>query len=298
MSDVIRYTKIEINDGGDETRKFGVRSEYSSPTSLYEVMTMATITGDIDEIDDDTAIELPIIRSASNGADFAVIINNDLSLFDFSFTFKFVYPKEEKQMVQAAMLGTNEANYKFVEFMDRDDRNGDVYALSCMNDRYMLEVCEEGYLTIWDMATMIQLVKKRIVSEGESIKAFKILEGQQTLQEITLILIVYNQNNAKTELQIRSLKSAELAYALSVPIDTDLLAFAPNEEFSIMIVEPYGFAPRLLKFSLSKKYYEHMNRQLMRSQIVIWLRLDNITDIDISIGLERKLPLRTGLFHS
>lgn len=45
MKDRARFTRVEVDYGVDETRNFGTRVEYSSPTSLYEVMTLATITG-------------------------------------------------------------------------------------------------------------------------------------------------------------------------------------------------------------------------------------------------------------
>uniref|UniRef100_A0A0M3HJH9 LEA_2 domain-containing protein n=2 Tax=Ascaris lumbricoides TaxID=6252 RepID=A0A0M3HJH9_ASCLU len=90
MKDRARFTRVEVDYGVDETRNFGTRVEYSSPTSLYEVMTLATITGDVQEGKEMVAMETPTIKGASNGADLAVLIDQDLSLFDFAFTFKFI----------------------------------------------------------------------------------------------------------------------------------------------------------------------------------------------------------------
>lgn len=43
------------------------------------------------------------------------------------------------------------------------------------------------------------------------------------------------------QVQVRSLRNAEVAYALAVGSETILLSFPPHEEFSILIVEPCGF---------------------------------------------------------
>lgn len=40
-----KFTCVEVDYGEEETKNFGQRIEFSSPTSLYEVHTTATITG-------------------------------------------------------------------------------------------------------------------------------------------------------------------------------------------------------------------------------------------------------------
>lgn len=40
-----KFTCVDVDFGEDETRNFGRRNEFSAPTSLYEIHTIATITG-------------------------------------------------------------------------------------------------------------------------------------------------------------------------------------------------------------------------------------------------------------
>ncbi|VDM41305.1 unnamed protein product [Toxocara canis] len=400
MKHSIRYTKVEVDYGGDETRNFGSRVEYSSPTNLYEVMTVATVTGDVENCDEDAAIELPVIKSASNGADLAVLINQDLSLFDFVFSFRFIvtlhlakyaealtlsfleqsrvlviltldgtllfisvkleklvhkmeyvrdvgtapslrthlvikvkkirekefsrgasmscaridqmgvicvgvedgsctlitiddydqmlallendatadtsammisktvvkstrcdlgdshielvpplatqfiFPHEKGRDTQVAMLGATERKYYITELGDEKDRDDCVHALACSDDRYLVEVRRDGWLTVWDMGTMVQLRQKRIVSEGEQVRGLTLLEEHNGVDSINAVLIVDNPFNGNTEVQVRRLNDAEVAYALAVESETVLLTFPPHEEFSILIVEPFGFNQR------------------------------------------------------
>uniref|UniRef100_A0A915BMD4 RZZ complex subunit KNTC1/ROD C-terminal domain-containing protein n=1 Tax=Parascaris univalens TaxID=6257 RepID=A0A915BMD4_PARUN len=376
MKDRARFTRVEVDYGVDETRNFGDRVEYSSPTSLYEVMTLATVMDDVEEGEEMVTVETPTIKGASNGADLAVLIDQDLSLFDFAFTFKFIvtlhlandaealaldfleqsrvlailtrdaylifisvklekivhrmkirekaftkgasmscarigekgvicvcsedgsctvatisdyeqmlivlendatssssamveskthlkstlcdagysqtevicslaaqlmFPREKGRDTQMAMLGTREEKYSFFEHGDARDRGECIRALTCAGDRYLLEVSRKGWLTVWDMGTMIQLKHKRIVSVAEEVKSLTVLDEQQSIDSITIVLVVDNKMNGHTEVQVRSLRNAEVAYALAVGSETILLSFPPHEEFSILIVEPYGF---------------------------------------------------------
>lgn len=79
------------------------------------------------------------------------------------------------------------------------DRGECVRALACAGDRYLLEVSRKGWLTVWDMGTMVQLKHKRIVSEAEEVKSLTVLEEQQSIDSITIVLVVDNHMNGNTE---------------------------------------------------------------------------------------------------
>lgn len=45
----MRYSIVETDFGDDETKNFGKRNEFASLTSLYEIKTLATVSGEEDE---------------------------------------------------------------------------------------------------------------------------------------------------------------------------------------------------------------------------------------------------------
>ncbi|VDO10852.1 unnamed protein product [Haemonchus placei] len=98
----MRYSVVETDFGDEETKNFGKRDEFVSLTSLYEIKTLATISGGTSDFDntenEDPASECvaPSVFSDSNEKWLAIAVGDDVSVFAVSFDLQHIFTQPFK----------------------------------------------------------------------------------------------------------------------------------------------------------------------------------------------------------
>ncbi|XGW10553.1 hypothetical protein V3C99_012225 [Haemonchus contortus] len=95
----MRYSVVETDFGDEETKNFGKRDEFVSLTSLYEIKTLATVSGDFDNTEnEDPASECvaPSVFTDSNEKWLAIAVGDDVSVFAVSFDLQHIFTQPFK----------------------------------------------------------------------------------------------------------------------------------------------------------------------------------------------------------
>ncbi|KAK6049272.1 hypothetical protein COOONC_13224, partial [Cooperia oncophora] len=95
----MRYSVVETDFGDEETKNFGKRDEFVSLSSLYEIKTLAAISGDFDntENEDPTSdFAAPTVFTESNEKWLAVAVGDDVSIFSISFDLQHLFTQPFK----------------------------------------------------------------------------------------------------------------------------------------------------------------------------------------------------------
>ncbi|WKY03407.1 hypothetical protein Q1695_004836 [Nippostrongylus brasiliensis] len=95
----MRFSVVETDFGDEETKNFGKRDEFVSLTSLYEIKTLATISGDFDNTENHDPIDEdvpPLVLSESNKQWLAIAAGDDISIFAISFDLEHLFTQPFK----------------------------------------------------------------------------------------------------------------------------------------------------------------------------------------------------------
>ncbi|KAK5968139.1 hypothetical protein GCK32_003275 [Trichostrongylus colubriformis] len=90
----MRYTVVETDFGDEETKNFGKRDEFVSLTSLYEIKTLATISGDFENTENEDPVSEcapPPVFAESNEKWLAIAVEDDVSIFTISFDLQHLF---------------------------------------------------------------------------------------------------------------------------------------------------------------------------------------------------------------
>ncbi|KAK5985973.1 hypothetical protein GCK32_016956, partial [Trichostrongylus colubriformis] len=90
----MRYTVVETDFGDEETKNFGKRDEFVSLTSLYEIKTLATISGDFENTENEDPVSEcapPPVFAESNEKWLAIAVEDDVSIFAISFDLQHLF---------------------------------------------------------------------------------------------------------------------------------------------------------------------------------------------------------------
>ncbi|KAK6749176.1 hypothetical protein RB195_001645 [Necator americanus] len=95
----MRYSVVETDFGDDETKNFGRRNEFASLASLYEIKTLATVSGDIENTENEEPgpeTASPIVISKSNEKWLAIAVGDDVSIFSSDFDLEYLFTQPFK----------------------------------------------------------------------------------------------------------------------------------------------------------------------------------------------------------
>ncbi|VDP62416.1 unnamed protein product [Heligmosomoides polygyrus] len=95
----MRFSVVETDFGDEETKNFGKRDEFVSLTSLYEIKTLATVSGDFDNTENEDPTDEgvpPMVLCESNEKWLAVAVGDDISVFAISFDLEHLFTQPLK----------------------------------------------------------------------------------------------------------------------------------------------------------------------------------------------------------
>ncbi|EYB89297.1 hypothetical protein Y032_0233g3084 [Ancylostoma ceylanicum] len=105
---IMRYSIVETDFGDDETKNFGKRNEFASLTSLYEIKTLATVSGDFDNTENEEPgldITPPTVISESNEKWLAIAVGDDVSIFSSNFDLEHLFTQPFKNGTNIRGIG-------------------------------------------------------------------------------------------------------------------------------------------------------------------------------------------------
>ncbi|EPB71339.1 hypothetical protein ANCCEY_09557 [Ancylostoma ceylanicum] len=340
----MRYSIVETDFGDDETKNFGKRNEFASLTSLYEIKTLATVSGDFDNTENEEPgldITPPTVISESNEKWLAIAVGDDVSIFSSNFDLEHLFTQPFKNgtnirgigwladshilaVVSASMevtflsaklntvivtmdlptstpcteavLSSDVVNDTCYLSVVRE--NGEAFALRINNwaqlinaTKETLTECCESLSTAEITTTSSKYLPRSVVNKGDSFLLselfldFMFVDKPGIGPKLGTIAVVV-QCGDHMEMQVRSMKTLEVAYRVTVTSGTTLLPVSETADRVILLVEP--FASKTLSDEDAVKLREIVESQpeMKLQRLIARNQLDQAEQFATQFGLD------------